>query len=324
MRNPLVSVVVPLYNKGELVQRAIESVLCQTFGDFEIIVVDDCSIDAGPERVREFSDPRILLLKTDRNSGPSATRDMGIRSSNCKLVAFLDADDEWMPCFLEKCVGFMESHPGVGLVATGYEIREKGSRHSVVMDAPEEIVENPFGLWRETRETFYVCTSAILIRRKSYLETGGFDPRLRVGEDVNLWIKMAMRYPIGYIPQVLAVYHLEHPNRESASWFLGKPRPWIFSDEFMPVPEEFKKSPAYESFVELRAIDAERYMRTWLSLGRLFYARRFARQQGIAFWRFFFLELRNLARNLKVMLVAWLKTRKGVLDRATGCFFCGK
>jgi glycosyltransferase involved in cell wall biosynthesis len=306
VRIPSVSVIIALYNKGNLIKRAIESVLAQTFQDFEIIVVDDCSTDDGPDRVREFSDPRLRLIRTERNSGPSLARDTGIKASDADLIALLDADDEWRPGFLERCVRFMEAHPEAGLVATGYEIWEKGNQHSVVMDALEGIVENPFGLWREI---FYVWTSAILLRRKAYLETGGFDPRLRYGEDVNLWLRIGMRYPIGYIPEALAIYHLEHPNRETGRWFLGKPKPWVLSEEFLPVPDEFKKTPAYESFLHLKALDAERYMRTWLSLGRFCHAREFARRHSLPFWRPLFQELPSLARNLRVILSAWVRFR---------------
>jgi glycosyltransferase involved in cell wall biosynthesis len=308
VKRPLVSVVISLYNKGELVKRAMESVLCQGFQDFEVVVVDDCSIDAGPDLVARMGDPRIRLLKTETNSGPSVARDTGIKASLGELVAFLDADDEWRPPFLESCIEFLGKHPDAGLVATGYEIWQKRARHSIVLDAREGIIETPFMMWRET---FFVWTSAVLIRKEAYFGTGGFDERLRVGEDVNLWIRMAMRYPLGYIPRALAIYHQEHTNRESAKWFLGKPRPWIFSEEFMPVPEDFRKSPLYESFLELRAIDADRYMRAWLSLGRLCYARRFARKHGLGFWRPLFQELRNLAHNLRVIFVSWLRIKLG-------------
>ena len=306
MKKPLVSVVVSLYNKGELIARAIESVLAQGFQDFEIIVVDDCSTDEGPDRVREFHDPRIRLIRTERNSGPGLARDLGIKASASDLIAFLDADDEWKPRFLQSCVRFLETHPDAGLVATGYEIWQKGARHSVVLDMPEQIIHDPFALWRES---FFTSSSSVTFRRNAYLESGGFDLGLRVGEDLNLWIRMAMRYPVGYIPEALAIYHQEHPGRETARWFLGKPRPWIFSEEFMPVPEEFKKTPIHESFLELKALDAERYMRAWLSFGRFSHARKFARKHGLGFWRPLFQELPNLARNLRVMFVSWLRIR---------------
>ncbi len=308
VKKPLVSVVISLYNKGELVVRAIESVLAQSFQDFEIVVVDDCSTDAGPDTVARMGDPRIRLLKTERNSGPSVARDTGIRASLGELIAFLDADDEWRPRFLEACVRFLEKHMEAGLVATGYEIWHKDARQPVLLDMSEKIIHDPFALWRES---FFTSSSSVTIRKKAYLEVGGFDRRLRVGEDFNLWIKVAMRYPIGYIPEALAIYHQEHSGRESARWFLGKPKPWVFSEELMPVPEEFKKGPLYASFLELRALDADRYMRAWLSFGRFSHALKFAKEHGLGFWRPLFQELPNLAHNLRVIFVSWLKVRLG-------------
>ena len=309
MNNPAVSVIISLYNKERFVSRAIESVLGQTFQNFEIMVVDDCSTDGGPERIKGVADPRVKLLRTAKNSGPSVARDTGIRASEGELIAFLDADDEWRPRFLERCVRFIEKHKEAGLVATGYEIWQKGARHSVVRDAREGMVEDPFMLWREI---FFVWTSSVLLRKEAYFRAGGFDSRLMIGEDVNLWIKVAMRYPIGYIPEALAIYHQEHSGRESARWFLGKPKPWVFSEEFMPVPEEFKKSPLYASFLELRALDADRYMRAWLSLGRFRHAWKFARGNGLGFWRPLFQEFPNLAHNMRIMFISWLKLKIGV------------
>lgn len=312
MRIPSVSVIIALYNKGNLIKRAIESVLAQTFQDFEIIVVDDCSTDDGPDRVREFSDPRIRLIRTERNSGPSLARDTGIKASDADLIALLDADDEWRPSFLERCVRLFEAHPEAGLVAAGYEIYRKDGRERVVLDATRVVLDategivNPFDLWLKASFTW---TSAIAMRKTAYFAAGGFDPRLRYGEDVNLWLRIGMRYPIGYIPEALAIYHLEHPNRETGRWFLGKPKPWVLSEEFLPVPDEFRKTPAYESFLHLKALDAERYMRTWLSLGRFCHAREFARRHSLPFWRPLFQELPSLARNLRVILSAWVRFR---------------
>ncbi|MEO0192156.1 MAG: glycosyltransferase family 2 protein, partial [candidate division WOR-3 bacterium] len=307
MREPLVSVIISLYNKGRLVSRAIESILSQGFQDFEIIVVDDCSTDEGPDEVRKFSDPRIRLLRTERNSGPSIARDAGIRVSAGTLIAFLDADDEWKPRFLERCLGFLRNYPEAGFVATGYEIHRKKSHIRVVVDVAEGIV-NPFALWEKVS---FAGTSAIMMRKEAYFETGGFDCSLAVGEDINLWVRMAMRSPVGYIPEALAIYHQEHPGRLSARWFLGKPKPWIFSEEFMPVPEEFRKNPLYESFLRLRALDAERYLRTWLSFGRFRYARGFAREHGLPFWGLLFREFPNFIRNIKSMSLSWLRSKTG-------------
>src|SRR5512143_913149 len=93
-----VGVVIPLYNKGTLVRRALNSVLGQTFQNFEVVVVDDGSTDEGPDVVRECSDSRVRLIQ-QANAGPGAARNRGARETQAPLLAFLDADDEWMPRF---------------------------------------------------------------------------------------------------------------------------------------------------------------------------------------------------------------------------------
>ncbi|MEO0141566.1 MAG: glycosyltransferase family 2 protein [candidate division WOR-3 bacterium] len=303
MNNPVVSVIIPLYNKERFVPRAIDSVLGQSFQKFEIIVVDDCSTDKGPEKIRKFADPRIRLLRTKRNSGPGLARDLGIKASVGELVAFLDADDEWKPQFLERCVRFIRVHPEAGLVATGYEIYRKGSHEKVVLDVPEGIV-NPFVLWLRAS---FAWTSGITMKKESYITVGGFEYGLRQGEDVNLWFKVAMKYPIGYIPEALAIYHLDAGERITSRWFLGRPAPWIFSEEFMPVSEEFKKSPFYDSFLRIKKQDADRYLRKWLAFWRFHHAWKFARKHGLSYCRPLIQEIPYLPRNAIIIAISLLK-----------------
>ncbi len=108
--NPEVSVVIPLYNKGLYIARALNSVLAQTFQDFEVILVDDGSTDDGAEVIGGVDDPRIQLIQQE-NLGVSAARNRGIEAARAELVAFLDADDEWLPCFLSKIIDLSDKYP---------------------------------------------------------------------------------------------------------------------------------------------------------------------------------------------------------------------
>ena len=119
---PGVTVVVPLYNKGSYVDRALLSILKQSYRDFEVIVVDDGSTDDGPARALRFADSRIRLVSRP-NGGPGAARNTGLAMAEGKFAAFLDADDEWLPCFLQASVDFL---CGIGrecaMVTAGYYV----------------------------------------------------------------------------------------------------------------------------------------------------------------------------------------------------------
>ena len=119
--NPAVSVVIPLLNKASHISRALDSVFAQTVQDFEIIVVEGGSTDNSPEIVRGFRDPRIrLILQDKKRPGVSAARNIGIHESRSEFIAFLDADDEWRPRFLETIIRLRQRFPDAGLYATSY------------------------------------------------------------------------------------------------------------------------------------------------------------------------------------------------------------
>src|SRR4051794_12658650 len=105
---PRVSVVIPAFNAEEHIEEALRSVLSQTYGDWEIVVCDDCSIDGTAERVRRFGD-RVTIVRTETNSGPAAARNLAIRHSSGELLALLDADDYWLPAYLERQVSLYDS-----------------------------------------------------------------------------------------------------------------------------------------------------------------------------------------------------------------------
>lgn len=116
-----VSVVIPLYNKEQYIERTIISILSQTFQDFEIIIVDDGSTDGSVERAETWADDRIKVLKME-HKGASAARNKGILAATAELITFIDADDEWKPGFLEKIIYLKDKYPECGAYATSYEI----------------------------------------------------------------------------------------------------------------------------------------------------------------------------------------------------------
>lgn len=118
-----ISVIIPLYNKEMYIKRAIDSVLAQTFQDYEIVVIDDGSKDASADVVRNIYDTRIRLIQ-QTNAGECAARNRAILEARTDLLALLDADDEWKPIFLETVLRLREKYPQAGAYATAYEIRD--------------------------------------------------------------------------------------------------------------------------------------------------------------------------------------------------------
>lgn len=212
---PLFSVVIPLYNKEPHVKRAIDSVLAQKVQDFEIIIVDDGSTDKSAEVVRNFTDLRVRLIQQE-NAGVSAARNRGIKEARTDLIAFLDADDEWTPNFLETILRLREKYPGAGAYAMAYNISKFGNirpaRYNAVPPAPWEGLLPRYFLSVATGE-HPVCSSATCIPKNIFLKVGLFQTSAWWGEDEDLWGRIALRYPIAFSCEIGAVYHKEATNR---------------------------------------------------------------------------------------------------------------
>ena len=214
---PAVSVVIPLYNKGPYIARALTSVLAQTFQDFEVIVVDDGSTDDGAAVVSGFDDPRIRLIQQE-NRGVSAARNRGIEAARAELVAFLDADDEWMAGHLEVLLRLRDNYPEAGAYGTAYLVKEKDS----TIQIPSFGVEMPQGPWEGLLPNYFkaafpapspISSSVVAIPKCILNEMGGFNTNAWYGEDVDLWGRIALKYPIAFSWDGMAIYHQEASNR---------------------------------------------------------------------------------------------------------------
>jgi glycosyltransferase involved in cell wall biosynthesis len=210
LERPAISVVMPLYNKQREVGRAVASVLAQRFADFELVVVDDGSTDCGPSLVAAQSDPRIRLSRQD-NAGVSAARNLGITLARAELVAFLDADDEWDPGFLETIVRLREKFPACRVFATGYSFRYRGRparpalvRAGLAADSSEGVLEDYFQVALNSDPPLW--TSAVAADREALLEVGGFPVGVIAGEDLLTWARLAVRFDIAYCKLPLASF----------------------------------------------------------------------------------------------------------------------
>jgi glycosyltransferase involved in cell wall biosynthesis len=211
---PLISVIVPLYNKISTIRRAIDSILNQSVGDFEIIVVDDGSTDGGQEIVKSTADTRIRLIR-QANAGPGAARNRGIENAKSELIAFLDADDEWKPDFLKTILNLRDRFGDAGLYATAYEIESPAGRF---IPAFRHIPPYP---WEGIIPNFFkmmlgepaVCSSAVAVPKNTFNTLGLFTSQKACGEDQQLWCRIALHYPICFSWYAGAIYHKDAENR---------------------------------------------------------------------------------------------------------------
>jgi glycosyltransferase involved in cell wall biosynthesis len=207
--DPSVSVVIPLFNKEKEVLRAVNSVLSQTISDFEIIVVNDGSTDKGPDLVRAIQDPRIKVIDQE-NVGVSAARNRGITESRAELIAFLDADDEWEPDFLETIMHLKNKFPSYDVFATNYVFRRKNNlmRDTVIRGLPEDFKEGIlfeyFKIASQSDPPLW--SSAIAITKSAILSVGGFPVGITAGEDLLTWARLAAKYDIAYATEPKAYF----------------------------------------------------------------------------------------------------------------------
>ena len=220
----LVSVITPLYNKAAYIRRALDSVLAQTHEEFEIIVVDDGSTDGGADVVREYSDPRVRLIQ-QANAGVSAARNRGIDAAASELVAFLDADDEWLNDFLQTVLNLRDRFPEAAVWGTNYAMmRSDGKLHQFTMS--EEILRQTDGLlldfFRFSVEVEQPCNaSSTMVRKDALIQIGGFTKDLVRLEDTDLLFRLALRFPVAYYPLTKAIYHMEAENRSDGYLYSG-------------------------------------------------------------------------------------------------------
>jgi glycosyltransferase involved in cell wall biosynthesis len=203
---PRVSVIIPCYNSTAYVADAVRSALAQDYPSVRVIVVNDGSTDDFAGVIAPFRD-RIEVIDQE-NRGLPAARNRGIDDSESEYIAYLDADDEWAPTKLSREVEFLESHPGHALVHTRVcYIDHTGA----VLDLPERRDPAQGEAWQQLADRNSIIVSSVMHRR-SVLGDHRFEPSLRACEDWDLWLRLARRGPVGFLPEVLTAYRLHGLN----------------------------------------------------------------------------------------------------------------
>jgi len=215
---PQVAVILPTYNRAWCLAEAVESVLAQRFGDFELIVVDDGSTDDTPAVLSRY-EGRVRTIRQE-NRGVSAARNRGIAASRSPLVAFLDSDDLWLPGKLARQVAFFDEHPEAAICQTGEIWVRNGRRVN-----PGLRHRKPSGwIFEPSLELCLVSPSAVMARRGLFAEVGLFDETLPACEDYDLWLRVSLRHPVFLLPEPGVVKRGGHADQLSRGWGLDRHR----------------------------------------------------------------------------------------------------
>ena len=212
----MISVIIPLYNKGPEIRRTLESVLAQEYQDFEIIVVDDGSTDGGARVVEDLAaqDGRISLICKE-NGGVCSARNVGIKAAKGEFIALLDADDAWDVRFLSDIVGMIEDFPQCGMWGINYaELYEGELVRHLPTGLPEGfrgVVENYFNMPGRVSDLF--CSSSVVKRREVFDAVGYFDERLKYSEDIDQWWRIIAGYPIAFYDRYAVSYFYDAGQR---------------------------------------------------------------------------------------------------------------
>lgn len=206
----LVSVVIPTYNRKELVKRAIQSVLDQTYKNYELILVDDGSTDQTDKLLKEFKGGKIRFFRQD-HKGVSAARNLGIRESHGEFIAFLDSDDEWHRKKLDVQIDFFRKNPDAMIAQT----EEEWIRDGHPANPMKKHKKYSGWIFHECLPLCIVSPSAVMIKREVFNKVGFFDDRLPACEDYDMWLRVACRYPIYLIEGHLTIKYGGHADQLS-------------------------------------------------------------------------------------------------------------
>lgn len=213
------SVIIPLYNKEKDIGRTLESLLAQTFSDFEVIIVNDGSTDESEREVKKFRDPRIRLF-SKKNEGVALTRNYGVEKALSRHIVFLDADDYWYSFHLENLYSLISKFPHQSWYATAYE-KKHHKKLTTPMISPIMEKDNWSGIVEDYFKNSLIdalaWTSAVCMKKKFFQQLGGFDPTITngAGEDIDLWLRAALVSPLVFSTRISARHNLDGTNRIS-------------------------------------------------------------------------------------------------------------
>ena len=217
---PKITAILPTWNRAEWLEKSIQSVLDQTFGDFELVVVDDASMDSTAEIIERYSG-KIRTIVFSENRGVSAARNAAIKNSDSEWIAFLDSDDFWHPDKLQKQIAQTKMRPACPLHFTD----EIWIRNGVRVNPKKKHQKKEGWIFQPSLALCLMAPSTVILRRELYEVHGLFDESLPVCEDYDLWLRLTAQHPVALLDEKLMTRHGGHADQLSRSdWGIDRYR----------------------------------------------------------------------------------------------------
>ena len=222
-----ISTIIPTYNCQKYIRDAVDSVLSQTYPVHEVIVVDDGSTDGTEEVLADYAG-RIRYFRQS-NSGPPVARNTGLANATGDFIALLDSDDLWVPNKIQRQMEYLESHPTCGLVYSDMKTFDDGGIIEESVKVSRNLMMPSGHIFPQMFAETLFQTSSVLVRRSCVDAVGGFDESLRMGDDYELFLRLAHRFELGYVDEPLVLYR-QHATQGTRTWGkqLQQGVPWEF------------------------------------------------------------------------------------------------
>lgn len=249
---PFFSVIIPLYNKENYVENTLKSILKQTFTDYEIVLINDCSTDTSVTKVAPYLSNKIKIIHHNINKGLSASRNTGIKSANAHYLAFLDADDLWKSNYLEKIHSLIINFPEASLFATNYEeIFEKEKAITTALNIKKNKQDGIIADFFEAnlQQPIY-CPSSLCVHKEAFETIGFYDETITYSEDVDFNIRANLNFKLAYSSDILVQGIKLDSNRITNNGLKGKKIPDLDSYELLAIGNKSLK----------KYLDINRYM----------------------------------------------------------------
>lgn len=300
------SIIIPVYNKSQLLNRCLDSIFKQTtIHSYEVVLVDDGSTDDSVELIKARTEGNIILYE-QQNAGPSAARNKGVELSHGKYCAYLDADDYWEDGFIEKTVSFLEEHNDCVAVNVAQRHLTLSREHVAPVCYSEYskpfVLDDFFSFWATY---MHVCTGSVVIRSEVIKQIGGMRTDLRITEDLEFWALVSTYGSWGFIPEILFVSDGMEIITNQAEWLKKMQIRWNNAPSVTDWEKRIvKRANLSEAYKKARGRIARNLVYCQLLSGRESLARREAKLNGQNFTNDAIGKLMNFAR--RIPLIWWL------------------